>query len=57
MVAIKQEMNFGEDIEMIGARKELISGKLETETDPDTIAALNAETAELDADEEAAIEG
>jgi len=57
MVAIKQEMNFAEDIEMIGARKELISGKLETETDSDKIAALNAEGAQLDLDEEAAIEG
>jgi len=47
MVAIKQEMNFGEDIEMIDDRKTVIRERLLTEEDVDKMDLLDVEWDEL----------
>jgi hypothetical protein len=56
MVAIKQEMNFGEDIDMIDARKDQIREKLSTEEDLDKMDALDAEWDQLGEDLEWSID-
>lgn len=56
MVAIKQEMNFGEDIDMINERKDQIRDKLATEEDFDKIDALDVEWDQLGEDITYAVE-